>query len=259
MCLRRAGCANTALPSTLIAPSFSTLPIAPSFSTRQLLPSFSMRQLLIVSLAARAAAHSNLIYPKPRNAIDSLLPEWSGGKSPYVWQPYGDAPCACTNGTEPCESAQTCLWFSVGCTIGCKECDGGAKGGANPNLDDRCGSGMKATINDPLLRTVNRDAVAGSVEDWTKFNPWRAPGSAPVYDACGRASGGPHATAGHGEFTNTSFAQIGDMGSKLPKMPSGAVWKAGSVVEAMWSLRANHGGGYQYRCAAAPHHPPLFR
>jgi len=106
---------------------------------------------------------------------------------------------------------------------------------------------MKATINDPKHRTVNRYAEAGSEADWSKFNPWRAPGSAPVYDACGRASGGPHATAGHGEFTNTTFAKIGDVGSKLPILPSGAVWKIGSTVEAMWSLRANHGGGFQYR------------
>ena len=41
------------------------------------------------------------------------------------------------------------------------------------------------------------------------------------------------------------------MGSKLPKFPSGAVWKAGSVVETMWSLRANHGGGYSYRLCSA--------
>jgi len=26
-----------------------------------------------------------------------------------------------------------------------------------------------------------------------------------------------------------------------------AVWKAGSVVETIWNVRANHGGGYQYR------------
>ena len=87
-------------------------------------------------------------------AIDSSLPEWSGGKAPYRWQPYGDYPCACRNGTHACESAQTCLWFSVGCTIGCAECDGGTKGGSNPNRKDRCGSGMKATINDPMFRTV---------------------------------------------------------------------------------------------------------
>jgi hypothetical protein len=68
-----------------------------------------------------------------------------------------------------------------------------------------------------------------------------------VYDPCGRASGGPHATGGHGEFTNTTYATIGDMGSSLPKFPSGAVWKVGATVETIWSLRANHGGGYQYR------------
>ena len=49
-----------------------------------------------ILLAAGASAHSNLIYPKPRNAIDSLLPEWSGGNAPYKWQPHGwpeDRPC----------------------------------------------------------------------------------------------------------------------------------------------------------------------
>ena len=105
-----------------------------------------MRCCLLLGCIAVVAAHSNLIYPKPRNAIDSLLPEWSGGKSPYVWQPYGAPPCGCTNGTDgsTCDSAQTCLWFSVGCSIGCKECDGGDTGGANPNVKDRCNSGMKA-------------------------------------------------------------------------------------------------------------------
>ena len=205
-------------------------------------PPMNHKLLVTLTLFASCAAHSNLIWPKPRNAIDSLLPEWSGGKAPYSWQPHGDPPCACTNGTVACESAQTCLWFSVGCSIGCKECDGGDNGSANPNQKDRCGSSAKATINDSSQRTINRDAVAGSDADWTRWNPWRAPGTAPVYDPCGRASGGPHATGGHGEFTNTTFARIGDLGSKLPKMPSGAVWKAGSTIEAIWSLRANHGG-----------------
>jgi hypothetical protein len=65
--------------------------------------------------------------------------------------------------------------MSVGCSIGCKECDGGTINnksvGANPNLLDRCGSGMKSTINDPLLRTTNRECVGdciGSKDDWTK-------------------------------------------------------------------------------------------
>ena len=146
-----------------------------------------MKLALALALAALplAAAHSSLITPKPRNAIDSELPEWKDGNSPYMWVPNigkDGAPCACKNGTSACASAQTCLWFSVGCSIGCKECDGGDKGPSNPNRKDRCGGGMKATNNDPATRTVNRGAVAGSEADWTKFNPWRAPGHAPVYD-----------------------------------------------------------------------------
>lgn len=202
-------------------------------------------------LLTTAAAHSSLIYPKPRNAIDSLLPEWKNEKAPpdAQWHPcqgVSQLPCACRNDTDVCDTAQTCLWFTVGTSIGCKEPDGGAKGGANPNTKDRCGSGMKATVNDPRYRTVNREAEALSEEDWTKFNPWRAPGSAPVYDACGRASGGPHVTGGEGVYTTTKYAKVGDMGSQLPRLHS-AVWKAGSTVEARWSIRANHGGGWQYR------------
>ena len=204
---------------------------------------------MLVGLIAAASAHSNLIWPKPRNAIDTFLPEWSGGKAPTTWED-GENPCACINGTgQACDIGQTCLWFSVGCGIGCPECDGL---NANPNGKDRCNNGMKPTINNPLHRTYNRAAKAGSDADWTKHNPWRAPGTAPVYDPCGMAAGAPHPTAGHGEYTTTKFAQVGDRGSALPKMPSGVVWRAGDVVETAWSIRANHGGGWQYRlCPAA--------
>ena len=222
-------------------------------------------------LLVGTTAHNMLITPKPRNAIDSELPEWHGGIAPYTWDPSGGGrhpfpkanyspavdgyfPCACRNGTvgTACESAQTCLWFSVGCTIGCKECDGGSQGGANPNAKDRCGGGMKATLNDPKYRTLNRDAPAGSDADWTKFNPWRAPGNAPVYDPCGMAGGAPHPTPGHGEFTDTVYAKFGDRGSKvLPKYPTGTMWEAGATVQTMQSIRANHGGGYQYRLCPA--------
>ena len=68
------------------------------------------------------------------------------------------------------------------------------------------------------------------------------------FDPCGRAGGAARPTAGHGEFTNTTFAKIGDLGSQvLPKMFSGAVWPTGSVQTTRWAVRTNHGGGYQYR------------
>lgn len=55
---------------------------------------------------------------------------------------------------------------SQGCTIGCQECDGGS---SNPNFHDRCGSGMNATVNDPLLRTYNRNVEAFSKNDVYRY------------------------------------------------------------------------------------------
>jgi hypothetical protein len=136
------------------------------------------------------------------------------------------------------------MWFSQGATIGCGRPDGGP---SNPNARDRCGSGTKATINDPALRTVNVRAAAGSAADVTKHNPWRKPGSAPVYHPCGMAGGGPayvdRGRGGEAEYTNTSIAQQGDLGSVLPRAPTGTVWKRGGTIETGWSIRANHGGG----------------
>ena len=214
-----------------------------------------MKTVLLVVALPLVAPHSSLINPKPRNAIDSELPAWKDGASPYNWvegMGKAGAPCACRNGSKPCASAQTCLWFNVGTTIGCKVPDGGDTGPSNPNKIDRCGSGMNATNNDPTHRTINRGAKAGSDADWTRWNPWRAPGHAPVYDACGRASGSYQATPGKGEFTDTKYAKLGDLGSKvLPKYDTGTVWRVGSTVETMTSFRTNHGGGYQFRLCPA--------
>ena len=67
-------------------------------------------------------------------------------------------------------------WFSQGTTIGCTEATGAP---SNPNTKSFCNSTMKATINDPDLRTYNRAAPAGSAADIYKHNPWRYPGNAP--------------------------------------------------------------------------------
>jgi len=72
-----------------------------------------------------------------------------------------------------------------------------------------------------------------------------------VSDPCGMAGGttwSHHGGGGDAVFTNTSFARMGDLASKvLPYAPSGTVWTAGSKVEVGWAIRYNHGGGYQYR------------
>jgi len=131
----------------------------------------------------------------------------------------------------------------------------------NPNLKPMpyiksiCGNtSAKATICDSHLRTMNTQAECGSPEDIYYLSPWRAPGSAPVIDACGSA-GGRNPWQGQGEagasFQNSSVAKEGDLGSKLPPMPSQATWEAGSNVEVGWALSAQHGGGYAYRLAPA--------
>ena len=172
-----------------------------------------LKLCVLGALATVAAAHSNLIYPKPRNAVDSFDPRWEHGKnSPDLWQaklgPVLGQACACRNGSSTCDIGQTCLWMSVGCSLGCKECDGGTINGksvgTNPNGTrlhgpmiwsmfeyrsrtyrqcasflyagiDRCGSGLKPwTNNDPLTRTFNRNCTGpciGSEHDFTKYNP----------------------------------------------------------------------------------------
>lgn len=101
---------------------------------------------------------------------------------------------------------------------------------------------------------MNRWAVEGSVNDTYRLNPWRAPGRAPVMDACGQAGGTDKSHMGPGVavFADNTFAKGGDLGSKvLPPAPSGTVWTAGSSVEVSWGIRYNHGGGYQYRLCPA--------
>ena len=227
-----------------------------------------MSSLAHTLLAAAGVAHMSLVVPGPaRNAVDRALANWSHGKWYPYWahcddphpdsqHPSGCIPpgtdgwgCNCANGTEACDVGQSCLWFSDGCSIGCAQCDGLA---GNPNTEDRCGAGMNATVCDPALRTYNQDAPCNTAADIYRYNPWRAPGSAPVFDSCGMAGGGPKNMGGEAKYSPTRFAQVGALGSRvLPAAPTGVVWKAGSVVTAKWSIRANHGGGYQYRLCPA--------
>ena len=105
--------------------------------------------------------------------------------------------------------------------------------------------------NDPLF-APQREAVAGGVNDSYRYNPWRAPGYAPVNDACGMAGGAPKAGPGEGHFFPVPWAKQGDLGSRvLPRTAPGTVWMAGDVVEVGWGIRYNHGGGYQYRLCPA--------
>jgi len=211
--------------------------------------------LFVLTANQSVRGHGSLVNPAPRNSVDRSLPPWSHGKfaSAGTIEPFG---CNCVNGTSAdgteCDSALSCFWFSQGCTIGCPACSG--NGSRAPNLDwcPHIKNHQQATNNDPRTRTLNRNATAGSEEDVYKFNPWRAPGSAPNTDPCGMAGGTTVAQNKGGEYPTTRYAKQGDLGSKtLKPLPTGVVWHVGGVAEISWYIRANHGGGYQFRIAPA--------
>lgn len=109
-------------------------------------------------------------------------------------------------------SLQQCLCPSLGlthhttqgCFIGCPACD--HKSGRRQT--DLCRLGFNDTLPD-YARSVNRNAVRGSEFDIYRHNPWRAPGAAPVADACGLAGGWPWGGDGAeaGNYVNTTHAR----------------------------------------------------
>ena len=85
----------------------------------------------------------------------------------------------------------------------------------------------------------------------------RAPGSAPVADACGLAGGTPFGAnvTEEGVYIPTAYAHHGMRGTELPPMPTGTVWRRGGEATVSWNVRNNHGGGYQYRVCPAEEEP----
>jgi len=233
---------------------------------------------LITLWPSFALGHMNLVIPTPRNAMDGVLQEFKGGKAPKE-----STSCTCASGStsqSECDmgvranggSGQPCLWWSQGCSIGCPFCATDPRHPANngsipthditgawPHADK---AGFRTAYCDepatPVLPkkywTMNRHALDGAVNDSYRFNPWRAPGSAPVVDPCGQAGGKYPNTpmGGDSVFFTTNFSTMGDMGSSLPPtrgpLPQ---WEAGSEVDVAWGMRFNHGGGYQYRICPA--------
>lgn len=208
-----------------------------------------MRPSLAISFVGSAAGHGAIVSPPGRNAVDRFLPAFAGGRSASDNCNWGAGSAAQGNYVRESMGGQPCLWFSQGCTIGCAACTG-----VDSHTDVKlCNSTAQPTLPREAW-TLNRWVVEGSVNDSYRFNPWRAPGTAPVADACGMAGGTSPQHAGPGEaiFETTEFATQGDLGSKvLPQAPSGAVWTSGSTVEVSWGIRYNHGGGYQYRLCPA--------
>lgn len=190
-------------------------------------------------LVAMVSGHGAQVSPRTRNSVDYLV----GANT---------APCSNLTGGQ-CHNGQAAFWYSQGCFIGCPECDN-ASGRRQVDL---CGLGKKQTLTDPKYWSVNRDAEPGSTNDIYKHNPWRAPGAAPVMDACGLAGGTYLRTDGAeaGDYTKTPYAQHGDVGTQVLKPLPGytpPTYKIGGTAEVTWSMRNNHGGGYSYRLCPLP-------
>ena len=196
---------------------------------------------LAIALKWLADGHGSMVTPPPRNMIDSDVPPWSTAAAPSAsspWIPLSSGLCYADGA-----ASQACFWFSAGCAIGCKTCDGRTRG---PNPAVPCGNvprnssvcARKAPvcadgIKQPLLpkeaRTVNTDAEDGAANDYYQFSPWRAPGSSGIPDPCGVAGGmvgGPSPEHGFDiSFINTPHAKAGD-----PQ----AVWDWYSVSKRQW-------------------------
>jgi len=202
----------------------------------------SFTSFLLFTLVVQIAGHGAMVSPRSRNSVDYLV----GVNTPKDWPSNSE----CTNITgDACFNGQADFFYSQGCFIGCDVCDHVS----GRRQIDLCNKGTIATINDPLLRSVNRAATAGSPEDIYKHNPWRAPGLAPVADACGLAGGTPWLpeVSEAGDYTATKFAHHGMNGSLLAPLESGVTWTIGLEAEVTWQVENNHGGGYSYRLCPA--------
>lgn len=138
-----------------------------------------------------------------------------------------------------------CMWFS--------QPDAGAAPGRAGDDGDPIGRiPGEPTLNAAPLRTYNINVSAGPL-DYTRHNPWRAPGSAPVIGSgCGRAGGGTMRQYNGGTAKEFGLVQNMD-GVDLPGAAERVTWKRGTTVEVAWANNANHGGGYAYRlCKNVP-------
>jgi hypothetical protein len=253
-----------------------------------------LRISLLALTIVGVLGHNSMIIPVPRNAMDGSDPAMKGGgtvKGGLTCTCANDADCAMGSSRKNGGAGQPCLWWSQGCSIGCPYCltdprhpdNNGtiptkAITGNAPHADKAgfrksyCANPTTKSVLPKEYWTMNIHAIPGAVNDSYQYNPWRAPGSAPVIDPCGQAGGkykqtpvGGASVFGTVNVTGTrgqQTLQMGDLGSVvLPPTDPNKVpkWKAGSTPRVAWGMRFNHGGGYQYRLCPAEKMPCTVR
>ena len=203
-----------------------------------------------------------MVTPRSRNSVDFAEgPKHNDGLGGTTW-------AWCQNVTgDKCNNGQTAYWYSQGCAslhpaappraadltgaavgfIGCPECDHES----GRRQTDLCKKGFVGKIPDAAI-AVNRDVPRDSPLDIYRHNPWRAPGHAPVADACGLAGGTPWEADApeEGRYINTTHAHHGMKGSELPELPTGTV----CALARQTLPRTNHPAARAFASAASHTH-----
>lgn len=176
-------------------------------------------------LIASVESHGNMNLPIPRNNNGQLAVDTPPGDS-HGPSCLGDA----------------CGWFQAGCFIGCPVCSNASNGADVPCFPSTANCSAPDLIDPTLPKkfqtyNIENKSLYG---DWTSHHPWRAPGRAPMHDACGLSGA---YTVGPGVDGYPPLFP----GSQIKSQENVTVWKAGGLEEVAWSIWANHGGGYSYR------------
>ena len=191
-----------------------------------------LRVTLLAALAARAAAHGGLTFPRPRNNYGRQDPSMRVKGNNKGTGAFHNNGAFCTG--------DECLWFNEGCWIGCPTNCSSKMPANNPKA-----KGYKKTPEftwntygepncenwspmEPTLPEKYRTWNIGNrspMGDFTKYHPWRAPGHSPTVDPCGM--GGAYMSEAEGGLSPEG-SELFARGSELP-VGARTSWRAGQV------------------------------
>ena len=198
-----------------------------------------------------------MITPAPRSAHGQVFDE----ANKCSCRDSGDCYSNVTGSTQYCGVGclgDACLFYQIGCYAGCGVCSMSGKD-LYPTAQDLELAGDCTPIAPTVpveFRSYNLDDES-TLGDWTKINPWRAPGTAgrgnPAFQPCGVNSGwaSPNPVRGSAGPAASGALPLGANGTDLPPVGPPTVWQAGKTAEVEFSIYANHAGGYAYRLCKA--------
>mmetsp|Transcript_28797 Transcript_28797/g.92183 ORF Transcript_28797/g.92183 Transcript_28797/m.92183 type:complete len:440 (+) Transcript_28797:59-1378(+) len=203
---------------------------------------------LLLSAPNLIAGHGSMAVPPPRGMHGRPIECFTkkGGKR------YCNAGCP----------EENCLWYQVGCMVGCDDCSLEGKQMWPTPADVQCkrnGSLVPPGKTPfPIPRTVPAEARSWNLKlrspagDFTAYMPWASPGASPVADPCGVASGFGASAHTPSYVHAPKGYRVGELGSRvLEPLPTKTVVRAGGTLETGFGVKVNHGGGYSFRLCPA--------